>query len=98
MPEVTREPLDGPTVLALADILRAAHNERRVMRDMIDVVGIGGTARSVGDRDGMFMRPDEDIRDCFLRVSLDGGMETFWPLSELVEEYGNHLFVIAREH
>lgn len=81
--------------MALGELLSAAQRGALVARvvDYGDGV-VYGTARSVGDERGMFVGPNDDARDCYLRVTTSGGFEAFWPVVELVGEYRLGLFVL----
>lgn len=81
--------------VGLGMIMQAAQRGAVVARVMDVPDGfVWGTARSVGDERGVFARPGEDVRDCFLRVTLSSGFEAFWPVTVLVEEYSQSLFVV----
>jgi hypothetical protein len=55
---------------------------------------IYGQARSIGRTDGAFLPAGEDVRAGYLRVTTRGGFEAFWPVSELVFEYLDGVFVL----
>ncbi len=70
----------------LADVVTAVRRSRRVawtLNGSGDV--ITGTARSVGDERGNFAGPDDDVRDCWMRITTDIGMEVFMPVSEVLD-------------
>lgn len=85
-------PLTESTVLTLAAIITAAHEGAPVARDTEDGALAGpvqyGTARHIvtDDERAYFAGKDDDIRDCFLRVT-GGFVDHFWPLMRLVTEY-----------
>jgi hypothetical protein len=68
----------------LAAIIHMAQGTQKVARllDSGDVVY--GTARSIGTENGGFAGGGDDVRDAFLRVTLSGGFEAFWPVSDLL--------------
>lgn len=84
---MTDRPLTINTVVKLAQIVEAAIYGRKVGRLVHEYV-VEGTARSIGDDQGYHARDTDDIRDCWLRVTTTGGLEAFWPISELLEELG----------
>lgn len=69
-----------------AEVIRAAQGNKLVAR-LIDGEVFTGTARSVGTDTGMIAHK-EDVRDCFLRVTLHSGTDTYWPMRELMAEVG----------
>lgn len=74
-------------ICALADIIRAAQAGKTVARvDDEGRVSVG-TARSIGDDRGNFLRKDEDVRDGWLRVTLDTGFDAFWPMDVCLPAY-----------
>lgn len=84
-------------VIALANIIRYAQGERRVVRIMPDGgpnAGeiLRGTARSIGNDRGNFLATGEDVRDAYLRVTLDTGWEAFWLIGELIGENSEGYF------
>jgi len=53
-----------------------------------------GEARSIGTQDARFATdPRIDVRDLYVRVTLDTGVEAFWLVSELMAEYPTGHFV-----
>jgi len=89
--------LSGPEVMALAAIIAAAQTGETVAR--VDAAepraGVTrGTARSVGDLNGVFLAAHADVRDSYLRVTTDHGWDVFWPVAELAAEYVTGEFVI----
>jgi hypothetical protein len=43
-----------------------------------------GTARSIGDQRGNFLRTDEDVRDGFLRITSVTGFDYFLPVTQVM--------------
>ena len=91
---MTHAPLTADTALALAIIVTAARSGARVARAVDDGDIIYGTARSIGDYYGAFAAGSDDIRDCYLRVTIDTGWEAFWPMSEIVDAVQAGLFLV----
>jgi hypothetical protein len=79
----------------VADLLRAVEGNRKVGR-LIGSRVVTGEARSFGDAAGNFDF-DSDVRDMFLRVTLDTGFEAFWPVAELMGEVRDGYFVVGYE-
>lgn len=79
----TAETLTIADVIALAQIVDAASHSHRLIRVMGDH-HFAGTARHLCGPDGGPRSPD--IRNAFLRVTLDGGSDAYWPLSDLVRD------------
>lgn len=79
------EPLTVRGTLHLAKICEAAIGTKKVvwLTSTGDVAE--GTARSIGDERGNFLREDEDIRDGFLRITSTSGWEIFEPVSRLAD-------------
>jgi hypothetical protein len=77
-------------VVSLASIISAAQEGRTVGR-LIDGAVFTGVARSIGT-DGGAADFGSDVRDQFLRVTLSGGADCFWPIATLVEETGAGIF------
>lgn len=44
-----------------------------------------GIARCVGDMNGNFAGPDDDVRDCYMRITTTGGFEWFVPMSDVLD-------------
>jgi hypothetical protein len=88
------EILTSTTAVLLADIVRAAHNRSRIARALDNGYVISGTARGIGDDRGSHAGPGDDIRECYLHVTMDSGWEQFWPMSEAVEALRQKLLVI----
>jgi hypothetical protein len=88
------EILTGTTAVLLADIVRAAWNRSRIARALDNGYVISGTARGIGDDRGSHAGPHDDIRECYLHVTMDSGWEQFWPMSETVEALRQKLLVI----
>jgi hypothetical protein len=81
--------------VALGQIVSCMKGRGQVAR-LVDGNVLVGTARSVGDENGNFAAQLDDVRDCYLRVTLRSGFEAFWPVSELVQEMGSY-FVVGYE-
>lgn len=79
-------------MIKLSNVVSAAGRGRRVARLIDGGTVIVGTARSIGDERGYFAARGDDIRDCYLRVTTDAGVEAFWKVSDLVEEMGRGEF------
>lgn len=89
-------PLTISDSVTLGEICRAVQGSLRVAR-LLDGNVLIGTARSIGDANGNFALPDEDVRDCFLRVTLRTGLEAFWNVEELMPLISSGEFVIGYE-
>lgn len=78
----------GPMTLTLTiqagDIIAAAQQGQRVAWAMEDGSVLRGTARSLGDEQGYFQRGTEDIRDLYLRTTLETGFDRFDKVSDLI--------------
>lgn len=81
-------PLSSRAVLALAWVIHAAEREAPVRRLTGDGDVIEGVARRlvISPDNSAFPGRGHDVRDCYLRVS--GTFERFWPVAELVEQFG----------
>lgn len=55
-----------------------------------------GTARSIGNEFGGFLRNDEDVTGAFVRVTLLNGFDAYWPLADLMRDYAQRTFVEIR--
>lgn len=86
-------PLSVSDAVSLGAIC-AATSYAKVARVIGDDV-VYGIARCIGDTNGNFAGPGDDIRDCYLRVTTRSGFEAFWKVSELIDEHRQHLFVIG---
>jgi len=75
----------------LAEIVNCMQGNPKVGR-MIDGHVYVGEARSIGDARGNFDFSG-DVRDQFLRVTLDTGLEAFWPVRDLMAEHLTGYFV-----
>lgn len=96
---VPRPPLTVADVVSLAAIVDAAARGVRVARvsDFDDGTGDGvvwGTARHIvaDDQTAAFPAASDDVRDCWLRVTLSTGMEAFWPVEDLVRDHQAAMF------
>lgn len=87
----------------LGEICKAAERKSKVARLIPEgEAGAGlvveGTARSIGDRNGNFAHPrNDDVRDCYLRVTTTSGFEAYWLVSVLMDEIPNGYFCPDRE-
>src|SRR5487761_1539313 len=85
-------------VLSISDavdlgvIVDSAVRTARVARLLDGGLLVRGTARSIGDDCGNFAGRDDDVRDCFLRVTTDSGLEVFWSVAELIPEVSTGMF------
>jgi hypothetical protein len=80
---------------ALGDIVHATEfSDIRVARTAGGGRVLRGRARSIGDASG---NPDytSDVRDLYLRVTLDSGSDAFWPVSDLIPEYRSGLLLMG---
>jgi hypothetical protein len=82
---MSHKPLSVHDTVLLCEIVHAAQGCNKIAR-LIDGYVIYGTARAVSDVNGNFLPPTVDIRDGYLRVTTQGGMEAFWPVSELMAQ------------
>jgi hypothetical protein len=80
--------------VAIAEILRMAQGCHKVTRLMPDGTLVNGTARSVGHENGAFLSRETDVRDGYLRVTLESGFEAFWPVRDLIEPVQEGEFAI----
>lgn len=83
-----RPPLSPVTVGILHLIVQAAQKGYVVRRLGEDGHVMVGTARHLvtGPDDFRFPREDTDVRDTYLRVTLTGGVDVAWLVSDLVED------------
>lgn len=79
--------------VALGSICDAAIHGRKVSWLLSNSEVLTGVARSIGDERGNFAREDEDIRDCYLRVSAT--FEHFLPVSEVLIMYRDGTFIVG---
>jgi hypothetical protein len=87
-------PLSIPVACAIAEILRCAQTCARVgWCEGEDGRVFYGQARSVGDVNGNFLMEGEDVRDGFLRVTLDSGWESFVPMATVIAKALRNEFV-----
>jgi len=82
--KMINEPLTIPVLVALGTIMQAAQGNLKITwlgkNENIEV----GTARSIGDQHGMFLRGDLDVRDAYLRITSVTGFEHFIPIMDVV--------------
>lgn len=87
----------GPRILTTTDavhlsmVLDAAQRNAHVAR-LTNALVVRGTARSIGDAVGNFAGASQDVRDCYLRVTVSPGIEAFWLVSELMAEIPDGVF------
>jgi hypothetical protein len=80
--------------VAIATIIGAAQRNARVAW-LLKSGDVGvGTARQITTADGNWLRHDEDVRNGYLWVTTDGGMETWLPLAELMPKVATGEFVV----
>jgi len=77
-----------------AEILRAAQTTAKVAYLLESGDVAYGTARSVGNDRGAFARNGEDVRDLFLRVTTQSGLEAFLPVRELMPKVSSGEFCL----
>lgn len=85
-------------VMGLEQVGVAAERGLKVRR-LIDGRVFTGTARSIGDGEGVqsFAASTVDVRDRFLRVALDmAGGDVFWPILDLARELAEGAFAVDR--
>lgn len=86
---------DAAAVYAVID---AAAGGKKVARADDDGNVTYGTARSLcGDATGGFLGGRDDVRDCYLHVTLTTGFEAFWPVRELMPMVMSGMFVVGYE-
>lgn len=75
-------PVTVGEAVTLAAIITACQRNARVgyvddtARDGVSV----GTLRSVGDDLGNYSKPGQDVRECFVRITMRSGFENFMPV------------------
>ena len=86
--------LNVQAAIALGTIITTAHAEQKVafIDDSGDVAY--GTARHLvrSPTNVGFLLADEDVRDGFLRVTMQSGFERFEPVGELIDRLGESFF------
>jgi phage-related protein len=89
------EPLTMHDVITLSAIVQAAINGKRVawIHHVTEEV-IYGTARSIGDGIGNFLKPVVDVRDGFLRITSNAGSDYILPMSTVTRMYDEGAFVV----
>ena len=82
--------------IALQTIIQAAQTTAKVARAVDGGEVILGTARHIvkSPTDIGFLNADEDVRDGYLRVTLQNGFEAFWLVRELMPEAEAGLFAL----
>ena len=70
----------------IADIIRAAQGNQPVTRLLENGNILGGTARAICETpSGGFLSHDQDVREGYLWVTTQGGLEQWWPMAEVIE-------------
>lgn len=81
-------------VFDLHAIVLAAARNKRVGR-LIDGTAYRGTARHLSTPDGLMVPIGSDVRDAYVRVTLDtSGAETYWPVRDLMREIEDGTFLV----
>lgn len=89
-------PMTLHTVIRVNSIVEAAQQGQRVAWALEGGRSLYGTARSLGDEYGYFQKGTEDVRDLFLRITTETGLERYELVSDLLEELGVTFFVNVR--
>ncbi len=79
--------------MALGDIIRAASQTQRVVWvvEGRDVPSYGTVRHIVSDPETAgLLRADADVRDAWLRITTDAGLEWFVPMHDIVARMRNH--------
>lgn len=79
-------------VLTLAKIVTASTEGQRLIR-VLDDHHLTGTARGFTGPDGE-SRQGSDMREWFLRVTLDSGTEAFWPIRDLMRDVNSGMLAL----
>jgi len=79
-------------VLCLSAVVGAAMRTARVARAYPDGNVVYGTARNIGDESGNYISVDADVRDAYLRVTLQSGFDAYWRVSALAAEVADGTF------
>lgn len=82
--------LNAQDVLALAAVVNSCG--KRVRRAMAEGEVVSGTARYLTGQGDSPM--PHDVRDAYLRVTLDSGLEAWWPVATLAHEFRYREFVV----
>lgn len=72
-------------IIVLGDILSAAQHNHSVIR-IKDDCDFRGVARQISTSEGFTGPTDTDVRDLFLRVTLNSGTDVYWPIRELMAD------------
>jgi hypothetical protein len=80
-------PLTIADAIAIGDVLTWCQRNARLrwLTDNGDIAE--GTARSVGDASGNFLRSTDDVRDSFVRITTATGWEWFPRMAEVIERH-----------
>jgi hypothetical protein len=92
--KVEASTLNKADASAVAAIIDAAVRSTKVARVLERGEVAVGTARSIGDENGIFLDGKTDVRDGYLRVTLLSGFEAFWPVRELLPLVHSGEFVV----
>lgn len=91
---MTHPPLLVPDLIALHTIVDATiHNSKVRFAIVPGGVVYEGTARSIGEQNGNFDY-NKDVRDLYLRVTMDSGFERFIPVQQVVQWVHNGGFAV----
>lgn len=84
-------------ITRLGMVMEAAERKSKVFRFYEDGnMVVEGTARHiVRDAGFNFATQQSDVRDCFLRVTLDSGFDVIWPVQDLADGIGNGTFAVS---
>lgn len=95
---MTHSPLTLRDVAALRPIIDMAHNGLKVKRLVNDEIVVGIARHIVISPDNYgFPGSNDDIRDCYLRVTLISGMDVAWPVSELMADVQRGYLATVRD-
>ncbi len=86
------QPVTISDVIDLGVIVRAAQGSHLVAR-VVDDRTLVGTARSIGTYEGQAAH-GADVRGQYLRVTLSGGFDAYWMVSELMRDVAEGTFVV----
>lgn len=86
-------PLTMHDVITLSAIVQAAINCKTVAW-IVNGEVVYGKARSIGDPLGNFLTAQLDVRDGYLRLTMDSGTDYFMPMRVATRMYDEGAFVI----
>ena len=82
-------------VFTLYRILKSITAGNKRVARAIDGAVFKGTPRHLSDAEGRAMPVGTDVRDAYLRVTLDGsGADAYWPMRDLMAEEGSGEFLV----